>query len=122
MLTLLVGAAYPMRATRIRSAVARHEDAMKDRNDSRDISPRIGSPLWIYLTVVTAAGAAVLGAALWLLTVPGLVALLRQPLLWVVAVLALVGQLRPIVTPGKSDPESGDASLTFSFAAPLYLG
>jgi diguanylate cyclase (GGDEF)-like protein len=95
---------------------------MKDRNDSRDISPRIGSPLWIYLTVVTAAGAAVLGAALWLLTVPGLAALLRQPLLWVVAVLALVGQLRPIVTPGKSDPESGDASLTFCFAALLYWG
>jgi diguanylate cyclase (GGDEF)-like protein len=95
---------------------------MKDRNDSREVGPRIGSPLWIYLTLVTAAGAAVLGVAAWLLTVPGLVTLLRQPLLWVVAVLALVGELRPIVTPGKSDPESGDASLTFCFAALLYWG
>src|ERR1051326_5341714 len=111
-----------MRATRIRPAEARHEDAMKDRNDSREVSPRIGSPLWIYLTLVTAAGAAVLGVAAWLLTIPGLVTLLRQPLLWVVAVLALVGELRPIVTPGKSDPESGDASLTFCFAALLYWG
>jgi diguanylate cyclase (GGDEF)-like protein len=111
-----------MQATRIRPAEARHEDAMKDRNDSREVSPRTGSPLWIYLMLVTAAGAAVLGVAAWLLTVPGLVTLLRQPLLWVVAVLALVGELRPIVTPGKSDPESGDASLTFCFAALLYWG
>jgi diguanylate cyclase (GGDEF)-like protein len=95
---------------------------MKDRNDSRDIAPRIGSPLWIHLTLVTAAGAAALGAAVWLLTVPGLIALLRQPLLWVVAVLALVGELRPIVTPGKTNPDSGDASLTFCFAALLYWG
>ena len=29
---------------------------MKDPSDTRDIGPRIGSPLWIYLTVVTAAG------------------------------------------------------------------
>ena len=29
---------------------------MKDPNDTRNIGPRIGSPLWIYLTVVTAAG------------------------------------------------------------------
>lgn len=95
---------------------------MKDRNDSRKVSPRAGSPLWIYLTLVTAVGAAVLGVAAWLLTAPGLVTLLRQPLLWVVAVLALAGELRPIVTPGKSVPESGDASLTFCFAALLYWG
>jgi diguanylate cyclase (GGDEF)-like protein len=95
---------------------------MRDRNDSREVSPRIGSPLWIYLTLVTAAGVAVLGVAVWLLTAPGLVPLLRQPLLWIVAVLALVGELRPIVTPGKSDPDSGDASLTFCFAALLYWG
>jgi diguanylate cyclase (GGDEF)-like protein len=95
---------------------------MKDRNDSRDVSPRIGSPLWLYLTAVTALGIAVLGPAAWLLDGPSLMRLLGQPLLWVVAALALTGEMRPIVTPGKSDPDSGDASLTFCFAALLYWG
>jgi diguanylate cyclase (GGDEF)-like protein len=95
---------------------------MKDRNDSRDVSPRIGSPLWIYLAVVAALGTAVLGPAAWLLAGPGLTRLLAQPLLWVVAALALIGEMRPIVTPGKTDPDSADASLTFCFAALLYWG
>ena len=30
---------------------------MRDPNDPRDTGPRIGSPLWVYLTAVTAAGA-----------------------------------------------------------------
>ena len=41
-----------------------HEDAMKDPSDTRDIGPRIGSPLWIYLTVVTVAGLGTLLVAL----------------------------------------------------------
>ena len=32
---------------------------MKDPTDTRDIGPRVGSPLWIHITVVTALGAAV---------------------------------------------------------------
>ncbi len=41
-----------------------HEDAMLDPSDTRDIGPRIGSPFWIYLTVVTAAGLGALLVAL----------------------------------------------------------
>ena len=37
---------------------------MKDPNDTRDISPRVGSPLWIHITVVSVVGAAVFGLAL----------------------------------------------------------
>ena len=37
---------------------------MKDPTDTRDIGPRIGSPLWIYFTAVTAAGAVVFGLAM----------------------------------------------------------
>jgi diguanylate cyclase (GGDEF)-like protein len=95
---------------------------MKDRNDSRDVSPRIGSPLWIYVVAVIAAGAAAAGVAGWLLTVSPPWALLGQPLLWVIGVLAMIGDLRPIVTPGKTDADSGDASITFCFAALLYWG
>lgn len=95
---------------------------MRDPNDTRDISPRVGSPLWIYLTVVTAAGLGVLSAAMVSLGSAGLTELTHQPLFWAIAALALIGELRPIVTPGKSDPDSGVASITFCFAALLYWG
>jgi diguanylate cyclase (GGDEF)-like protein len=95
---------------------------MRDPNDARDIIPRIGSPLWTYITAVTAAGVVTLGVAAAALPGSGVGSLLRQPLLWVIVVLALVGELRPIITPGKSGTDSGDASLTFCFAALLYWG
>jgi diguanylate cyclase (GGDEF)-like protein len=95
---------------------------MKDPNDTRDVGPRIGSPLWIYLTAVTVAGLGVLAVAVPRLSVPALRELAVHPLFWVIAALALVGELKPIVTPGKSDPDSGVTSLTFCFAALLYWG
>ena len=94
---------------------------MRDPNDLRDTVPRIGSPLWIYMTAVTAAGCAVVALALVSLA-PRLPTLLSQPLLPAIAALSVIGELRPIVTPGKSPPDSGDASLTFCFAALLYWG
>jgi diguanylate cyclase (GGDEF)-like protein len=95
---------------------------MRDRSDSRDICPRIGSPLWLYMAAVTTVGLGGLAAALVLLPVTGLARLAGEPLLWAVAGLALLGELRPIVTPGKSHPDSGTAALTFCFAALLYWG
>jgi diguanylate cyclase (GGDEF)-like protein len=94
---------------------------MRDPNDPRDTVPRVGSPLWIYMTAVTAAGCAVVALALVSLA-PRLPTLLSQPLLPAIAALSVIGELRPIVTPGKSPPDSGDASLTFCFAALLYWG
>ena len=95
---------------------------MRDPNDPRDTGPRIGSPLWLYLTAVTVAGAAALALAAVSLVNAGLTTLLRQPLLPAIAALAVIGELRPIVTPGKSRPDSADASLMFCFAALLYWG
>jgi diguanylate cyclase (GGDEF)-like protein len=95
---------------------------MRDPNDPRDSGPRIGSPLWIYLTAVTGAGCAALALAMVGKASAGLTALLSQPLLPAIAALSVIGELRPIVTPGKSRPGSGDASLTFCFAALLYWG
>src|SRR5690349_20445032 len=107
---------------RIRSAAGRHGGAMKDRNDSRDVRPRIGSPLWVYLASVTAAGLAVLALAVASVPAAGLVHLLAEPLFWAVAGLALLAEIRPIVAPGKSHPDYGTAALTFCFAALLYCG
>jgi diguanylate cyclase (GGDEF)-like protein len=100
-----------------------HEDAMKDPSDTRDIGPRIGSPLWIYLTLITVAGlGALLAALLRELPAAGLRGLAGQQQFWVLAALSVLGELRPIVTPGKSRPDAGVASVTFCFAALLYWG
>jgi diguanylate cyclase (GGDEF)-like protein len=93
---------------------------MKDPNDTRDIGPRVGSPLWIYMTSVTVAGLAVFALAMTRLS--GLSGLVRHPLFWIIAALVVVGDMRPIVTPNRTGPESPVASLTFSFAALLYWG
>jgi diguanylate cyclase (GGDEF)-like protein len=96
---------------------------MKDPNDTRDIGPRVGSPLWIHLTTVTAAGTVAFGLAMWhlhgLLGGPNLV---RHPLFWLLSALILVGEIWPIITPGRSGPESPVASVTFSFAALIFWG
>src|SRR5712691_2702506 len=93
---------------------------MKDPNDTRDIGPRVGSPLWIHLTAVTACGALVLAFALVQLDHVG--RLSAQPLFWLVALLVIIGEIWPILIPGRSGPESPIAALTFSFAALLYWG
>jgi diguanylate cyclase (GGDEF)-like protein len=95
---------------------------MRDPNDPRDTGPRIGSPLWVYLTAVTVAGAVALALAAVSLANAGLTTLLSQPLLPAIVALSVIGELRPIVTPGKSRPDSADASLMFCFAALLYWG
>jgi diguanylate cyclase (GGDEF)-like protein len=100
-----------------------HEDAMKDPSDTRDIGPRIGSPVWIYLTLVTVAGlGALLAALLRELPLGGLRGLAGHQLFWVLAALSVLGELKPIITPGKSRPDAGVASVTFCFAALLYWG
>src|SRR5271166_6143199 len=93
---------------------------MKDPTDTRDIGPRVGSPLWIYLLSVTVAGAVVFGLAMTRLT--GIAGLIRHPLFWVVAAMVVLGDIWPIVTPGKSSSEAPHASVTFSFAALIVWG
>jgi diguanylate cyclase (GGDEF)-like protein len=93
---------------------------MKDPNDTRDIGPRAGSPLWIHITAVTVAGGAALSWAV--LRLAGLRALAAHPLFWVLAALIVLGEIRPIITPGRTGSESPLASLTFSFATLLYWG
>ena len=96
---------------------------MRDPNDTRDIGPRIGSPLWIYLTAVTVAG---LGGSRWS---PGPACRSRgcttgQP----AAVLGHCRARRGRRTQADRHagkvrvPIPGDASLTFCFAALLYWG
>jgi diguanylate cyclase (GGDEF)-like protein len=93
---------------------------MKDPTDTRDIGPRIGSPLWLHMAWVTVAGAVALVFSMrWVMHLSHLVG---HPLFWVVAAMVLLGELWPIVTPGRSRLEAPVASVTFSFAALIAWG
>jgi diguanylate cyclase (GGDEF)-like protein len=93
---------------------------MKDPNDTRDKSPRPGSPPWILMTVVTVAGLAVFAGAMTRLS--GLGGLTPHALFWVLAALLVVGRIRPIVASDRSGLKPPVASVAFGFAALLYWG
>ena len=95
---------------------------MQEASDTRDTGPRPGSPLWLYLTSVTMAGAAVLAWALATTPPADLRTLAVSPLWWMLALLVVCGELRPIITPGKSVADAPAASITFSFAVLIYWG
>lgn len=95
---------------------------MKEANDTRDTGPRPGSPLWLYIAGVSMAGLVVLVLALAGLHLADIRALSRSPQWWILALLVLCGELRPIITPGKSVADAAATSITFSFAALIYWG
>ncbi len=95
---------------------------MKDPNNTRDTRPRTGSPLWTYLTAVTAVGAVVLATAISGLTSCDLEAGLANPVFWLLAAFIVFGELKPIITPGANEDNCATISITFTFAALLYAG
>jgi diguanylate cyclase (GGDEF)-like protein len=93
---------------------------MTDPTDTRDIGPRVGSPLWTYMTLVTVAGALAFGlAAHWLMNLQQLA---MHPLPWVLVALVFVTYVWPVMTPGRSYNDAPRASLAFSFAALISWG
>ncbi|RJL25097.1 putative bifunctional diguanylate cyclase/phosphodiesterase [Bailinhaonella thermotolerans] len=95
---------------------------MKDPTDTRDIGPRRGSPLWGYLAGVTLIGTSALVAALFLMGPREFAGLLHEPLFWILAVLVVFGELRPVVTPGSHAMGGATTSTMFAFAALLHFG
>jgi diguanylate cyclase (GGDEF)-like protein len=93
---------------------------MKDPNDTRDIGPRVGSPLWIHLTAITIAGGIAFGFTMTNLT--GLRTLVGHPLFWVLATMIVLSDIWPIVTPGRSSSEAPVASVAFSLGALFACG
>jgi diguanylate cyclase (GGDEF)-like protein len=93
---------------------------MKDPTDTRNIGPRVGSPLWIHMTAVTIVGTAVFALAVTQLM--GMSVLARHLLFWVLVAMVVLGDVWPIVTPGRSSVEAPLASVTFSFAMLIVWG
>ena len=96
---------------------------MKDPNDARDIDPRVGSPLWIHLMTVTAVGTVAFSLSMLSLhDVFDPHGLITQPVFWLLAVLVVIGEIWPIITPGRTGQDSPVASVTFSFAVLIFWG
>ncbi|HEX6921330.1 MAG TPA: bifunctional diguanylate cyclase/phosphodiesterase [Actinomycetes bacterium] len=88
-----------------------------DRNRA---GARTGAPFWGYIAVVAVTG---LGVAGLLVTSSGdLRELGGRPAFWATLGLVLIGELRPIFTPGRPDPVGVTTSTAFSFAALLFFG
>jgi diguanylate cyclase (GGDEF)-like protein len=95
---------------------------MKDPNNTRDTVPRRGSPLWLYVVSVTCVGIAALVTSVAFLHGDDLRELGRNPLFWILAALIVVGELKPIITPGSTETTGATISTAFTFATMLYAG
>lgn len=95
---------------------------MKDPNNTRDIGPRVGTPLWCYFSAVTVFGGVLLGISLFWLGADRLQSLAFQPLIWVVLCMVVVGELRPITTPSMPNDNGAPTSLPFAFALLIFYG
>jgi diguanylate cyclase (GGDEF)-like protein len=93
---------------------------MKDENDTRNIAPRIGSPLWIYMTAVTVVGSGVLGLAMF--NLGGVQTKLPHAMFWVVGGMILAGEIWRIAAPGRPMGESAAASRSITVGVMLIWG
>lgn len=84
------------------------------------VMPRVGSPLWLYLTAVIGGGAAALAFAVGHLH--GVGTLLRQPLFWVILIMIVAGEIWPIAWPGRPRQQAPAASITIGFATLMWWG
>ncbi|MGW0807019.1 putative bifunctional diguanylate cyclase/phosphodiesterase [Nonomuraea sp. NPDC002799] len=95
---------------------------MTDPTDTRDTGPRAGTPLWAFLAGVTVIGFTALVVAMLRLDLAWLMDLARTPLFWVLAVLVILGELRPVMVSSATAVGGTYPSTMFTFAVLLHLG
>ncbi|MGN9839062.1 putative bifunctional diguanylate cyclase/phosphodiesterase [Nonomuraea sp. H19] len=95
---------------------------MTDPTDTRDIGPRVGTPLWAFLAGITVIGCTALVVAMLRLDPAALMDLARTPLFWTLAVLVILGELRPVMVSYASAVGGTFPSTMFTFAVLLYFG
>ncbi|PZG15807.1 putative bifunctional diguanylate cyclase/phosphodiesterase [Nonomuraea aridisoli] len=95
---------------------------MTDPTDTRDTGPRVGTPLWAYLAGITVIGFTALVVAMLRLDLTDLVGLARTPLFWVLMVLVILGELRPVMVSSSTAVGGTYPSTMFTFAVLLHFG
>jgi diguanylate cyclase (GGDEF)-like protein len=93
---------------------------MSGQDDDRNVAPTAStSPFWVYLSVITVLGLALLASQVALLTTSDF-DVMRAALI-VVACLVVIGEVRPLVIAGM-DVNGVSTSTAFIFALLLHLG
>ncbi|MEO3887532.1 EAL domain-containing protein [Nonomuraea sp. B5E05] len=95
---------------------------MTDPTDTRDTGPRVGTPLWAFLAGITVIGFTALVVAMLRLDMSELVEVARTPLFWVLAVLVVLGELRPVMVSSAAAVGGTYPSTMFTFAVLLHFG
>lgn len=95
---------------------------MTDPTDTRDTGPRVGTPLWAFLAGITVIGFTAVIVAMLRLDLAALVELARTPLFWVLAVLVVLGELRPVMVSSATAVGGTYPSTMFTFAVLLHFG
>ncbi|KAB8193698.1 EAL domain-containing protein [Nonomuraea phyllanthi] len=95
---------------------------MTDPTDTRDTGPRVGTPLWAFLTGITVIGFTALVVAMLRLDASALLDLARTSLFWVLAVLVILGELRPVMVSSATVVGGTYPSTMFTFAVLLHFG
>ncbi|MFG1945051.1 putative bifunctional diguanylate cyclase/phosphodiesterase [Nonomuraea sp. NPDC048826] len=95
---------------------------MTDPTDTRDTGPRAGTPLWAFLAGVTVTGFTALLVSVLRLDLGPLAELVRTPLFWVLVVLVILGELRPVMVSSATAVGGTYPSAMFTFAALLHFG
>ncbi len=93
-----------------------------DPPDTRDAGPRPGSPLWTYLAGVIALGLTALIVAQARLGLDELAQIARTPLFWMLAVLVVLGELRPVIFSSSTLVGGTPTSIMFTFAVLMHYG
>ncbi|WP_336205964.1 putative bifunctional diguanylate cyclase/phosphodiesterase [Nonomuraea sp. LPB2021202275-12-8] len=95
---------------------------MTDPTDTRDTGPRVGTPLWAFLAGVTVIGFTALVVAMLRLDTTQLPELALTPLFWVLTVLVILGELRPVMVSSATAVGGTYPSAMFTFAVLLHYG
>ncbi|MEV4107022.1 EAL domain-containing protein [Nonomuraea sp. NPDC049695] len=95
---------------------------MTGPTDTRDTGPRVGTPLWAFLAGITVIGFTALVVAMLRLDAAGLLGLARTSLFWMLSVLTILGELRPVMVSSATAVGGTYPSTMFTFAVLLHYG
>ncbi|GIH24870.1 GGDEF-domain containing protein [Acrocarpospora phusangensis] len=95
---------------------------MADPTDTRDTGPRLGSPLWTYFTGVITIGLTALVVAQVRLGVNEIAGLAGTALFWILVVLVVLGELRPVMVSSSTVVGGTPTSTMFTFAVLMHHG
>ncbi|MBO3746359.1 EAL domain-containing protein [Streptosporangiaceae bacterium NEAU-GS5] len=95
---------------------------MTDPTDTRDTGPRPGTPLWAYLTSTSVLGVIALTVCEVRLGLDSLGEAVTSVLFWMILLLVVLGELRPVMVSSSTLVGGTPTSTMFTFAVLMHSG